>query len=268
MASTGELLQKGIDAAKAKQVAEARSILRRVVELEPRNETAWLWLSGVVETDEQRITCLENVLAINPDNKAAQKGLNILKQKAAIIKPLPETIEPPFPPQTPIATQSPTPPSSQAAIKPKRQLSPTMIWLSVTIILLVVCNVLVVLFIDNPFRSKGKSPTISTPRPTPTSARENGLSIGEHGILHIDGGATSHFVAADEEALKKLFRAIDAKDDYGMADLLLTEQVFSVKDGTRVLVIDKALYTTQIRILEGPYAGRSGWVPYEWVIAE
>ena len=71
MASTGELLQKGIDAAKAKQVAEARSILKRVVELEPRNETAWLWLSGVVETDEQQITCLENVLAINPDNKAA-----------------------------------------------------------------------------------------------------------------------------------------------------------------------------------------------------
>jgi hypothetical protein len=99
------------------------------------------------------------------------------------------------------------------------------------------------------------------------STRESGPSIGENGILQVDG-AKSHFVAADEEALKKLFRAIDAKDDYGMADLLLTGQVFSVKDGTRVLVVDKALYTTRIRILEGPYAGKSGWVPYEWVIAE
>lgn len=71
MASIDELLQKGINAAKSKQVAEARSLLKQVVELEPRNETAWLWLSGVVETDEQRIVCLENVLDINPANKVA-----------------------------------------------------------------------------------------------------------------------------------------------------------------------------------------------------
>ena len=69
MTSTGELLQKGINAAKDKRIVEARSILKQVVKLDPRNEMAWLWLSGVVETDEQRIVCLENVLAINPTKK-------------------------------------------------------------------------------------------------------------------------------------------------------------------------------------------------------
>ena len=171
MASIDELLQKGINAAKAKQVAEARSILKQVVELEPRNETAWLWLSSVVETDEQRIVCLENVLAINPANKVAQKGLSVLRQKATTIKPLPEATERLSPPKTPSAAQSPVPSPSQAA-KPKCKLSPTVIWLSVTIVLFVICNVLVILFVDNPFRSRGGPPAAPTSRPTPTATRQ------------------------------------------------------------------------------------------------
>ena len=34
-----------------------------------------MWLSGAVETDEERRICLENVLTINPDNVLARKGL-------------------------------------------------------------------------------------------------------------------------------------------------------------------------------------------------
>jgi hypothetical protein len=90
MTSTSELLKEGIEAAKAKKADEALALLKQVVELEPRNETAWLWLSDVVGTDEQRIVCLENVLAINPRNEAAQRGLSILRRGTATIKPLPE----------------------------------------------------------------------------------------------------------------------------------------------------------------------------------
>jgi len=73
MTSANELLQEGIEAAKEKRVGEALALLKQVVELEPRNEMAWLWLSDVVETDEQRIVCLENVLAINPDNQPLKR---------------------------------------------------------------------------------------------------------------------------------------------------------------------------------------------------
>jgi len=90
MSTTDELLQNGIQAAKGGQVDKAHQILKWVVEQEPRNETAWLWLSGVVETDEQRMACLENVLAINPHHKAAQRGLEALRQKVSAVKPLPE----------------------------------------------------------------------------------------------------------------------------------------------------------------------------------
>jgi hypothetical protein len=51
------------------------------VEVEPENERAWLWLSGVVESPEERRLCLENVLALNPDNSLAHKGLARLSRQ-------------------------------------------------------------------------------------------------------------------------------------------------------------------------------------------
>lgn len=94
MTTAAELLEKGIRAAKAGRVHEALALLRQVIERQPRNQTAWLWLSEVVETDEERIVCLETVLAINPENKAAQRGLSILRRRSPITKPLPKPAEP------------------------------------------------------------------------------------------------------------------------------------------------------------------------------
>ncbi len=77
-----DLLQQGITAAKAQRVDEARRTLMRVVELDDHNEQAWLWLSGVVESPDDRRVCLENVLTINPDNALAQSGLRWLNEHA------------------------------------------------------------------------------------------------------------------------------------------------------------------------------------------
>jgi Flp pilus assembly protein TadD len=78
MADPNELLQKGIALAKAGRKEEARDILLQVVELDERNESAWLWISGVVDDQEDRAVALENVLAINPANEWAKRGLHIL----------------------------------------------------------------------------------------------------------------------------------------------------------------------------------------------
>jgi len=77
-----ELLQRGIAAARAGQKREAHQALLKVIELEERNEQAWLWLSGVVDSREEQRICLENVLAINPDNAHAQAGLHWLDQQS------------------------------------------------------------------------------------------------------------------------------------------------------------------------------------------
>jgi tetratricopeptide (TPR) repeat protein len=73
-----DLLKQGIAAARAGRKDEARQKLMRVVELDEENEQAWLWLSGVVESNDDRRVCLENVLTINPANAAAHKGLRLL----------------------------------------------------------------------------------------------------------------------------------------------------------------------------------------------
>jgi tetratricopeptide (TPR) repeat protein len=74
-------LRDGIAAAKAGRRDEARELLMRVVKVHERSEQAWLWLSGVVDTDEDRLICLENVLALNPDNVQAKAGLKWLRGK-------------------------------------------------------------------------------------------------------------------------------------------------------------------------------------------
>jgi len=87
---TMPMLNRAIIAAKAGRKAEARQLLEAVLDTDERNERAWLWLSGVVDSDEERVICLENVLSINPDNQAAHRGLAVLRAatSAPIILPL------------------------------------------------------------------------------------------------------------------------------------------------------------------------------------
>jgi tetratricopeptide (TPR) repeat protein len=96
-----QTLQAGMDALKRGQKRPARELLIRVIEADERNETAWLWLSAAVESLDDQITALENVLDINPQNKAAQKGLEQLRAKR-------EAERPPAPPpviEAPIAEE-------------------------------------------------------------------------------------------------------------------------------------------------------------------
>jgi tetratricopeptide (TPR) repeat protein len=83
---SADLLQQGIAAAKSGQKETARRLLMQVVKQNERNVAAWLWLSGVVESLDDKQVALENVLALDPQNQAARKGLDwIRKQKAASV---------------------------------------------------------------------------------------------------------------------------------------------------------------------------------------
>ncbi len=76
-------LKRGIEAAQAGEKERARDILLHVIELNQRNEQAWLWLSRVVETTADEIVCLENVLTINPGNTEAAVELEELRRQPA-----------------------------------------------------------------------------------------------------------------------------------------------------------------------------------------
>ena len=68
-------LQLGIVAFKAGDKAKARHYLLRAVREEPNNERAWGWLSNTATTDEEKIHSLQQVVKINPNNRAAIKLL-------------------------------------------------------------------------------------------------------------------------------------------------------------------------------------------------
>jgi hypothetical protein len=74
------LLEQGIEAVRAGEMKRARDILIRVIQLDQRNETAWLWLSTVVEIPADKVVCLENILIINSSDQYALEGLRYLRQ--------------------------------------------------------------------------------------------------------------------------------------------------------------------------------------------
>ena len=85
------LFERGVKAARAKQRRVAAGFLTKAVQLDPRHEQAWLWLSGVLDDPKEMAFCLNAVLKINPDNAQAQKGLAWLRHKHAEAAQQPET---------------------------------------------------------------------------------------------------------------------------------------------------------------------------------
>jgi len=73
-----DTLQAGITAARQGRQAEARALLQQALQADTRSEQGWLWMSAVVETDDERRICLERVLTLNPKNQTAQAGLEKL----------------------------------------------------------------------------------------------------------------------------------------------------------------------------------------------
>lgn len=78
-------LNDAIEFIRTGQKVEGRQILEDLLDVDENNEQVWLWLSTVVDTNEDREICLENALAIDPNNVIASKGLEALR--AGIFNP-------------------------------------------------------------------------------------------------------------------------------------------------------------------------------------
>jgi tetratricopeptide (TPR) repeat protein len=115
-----QLLRQGIAAARAGQKAQACDLLLQVIALDEGVEAAWLWLSGVVDSPEERLICLENVLTLNPGNTAAQDGLRWLRDQgiSAPAKQAPITVsKAPRPVPSPLPAEV-IPPQSTSRAQP------------------------------------------------------------------------------------------------------------------------------------------------------
>src|SRR5688572_10629588 len=87
MADPNKMLKQAAALYQKGDKLKAREILLELVGIDEGNEKAWLLLSAVVDTLEDRQIALENVLAINPTNEKALKGLALIEQKLDKLKP-------------------------------------------------------------------------------------------------------------------------------------------------------------------------------------
>jgi hypothetical protein len=116
------LLQQGISAAKAGDKNAARRLLTEAVRRNPDSEAGWIWLSAVLGTPQGQVLCLRRVLALNPDNRAAQQGLAALEK----VEPGPVLVAQPLPRPAVQPAQTQPPPASGALVRrlqPQRTLA-------------------------------------------------------------------------------------------------------------------------------------------------
>lgn len=87
----------------------------------------------------------------------------------------------------------------------------------------------------------------------------NPPGIGKIGYLR----TASMTLAIDKKTHDELLSAVLAQDKIGYDNLVTSGRAFIVPNKAKVLVIDRGLFIRKVRILEGEYTGRAGWISYE-----
>lgn len=102
-----------------------------------------------------------------------------------------------------------------------------------------------------------------------SSQPQQSLSIGDEAVInwHEDPSdcSQSMLLGTTKESHDKARKALMAEDSMGIAELLFSGEAISVPNCTKVKIIDTALFTRQVRILEGQQIGKSGWISYEFL---
>jgi len=101
-----QIVNEGIFALRNGEKDKAQNLLMEAIRLNRNHEKAWLWLSGVVSSDNEQRECLEMVLSINPQNQAAIKGLSLLPPIPPEISTHPNNVQ--------VITEMPVSPVSNA----------------------------------------------------------------------------------------------------------------------------------------------------------
>lgn len=71
------MLHEAMEALGKGDRTRARDLLTRLLKTDQKNPTYWLWLSTVVDTQKERLYCLQTALQADPDNATAKYGLRI-----------------------------------------------------------------------------------------------------------------------------------------------------------------------------------------------
>lgn len=79
-----EKLIQAVQLIKSGDKQAALLLLKEVVQADPNDENAWLWLHTCVEQVEQKKYCLQRALKINPNNQQARNALLKLENRVSV----------------------------------------------------------------------------------------------------------------------------------------------------------------------------------------
>jgi tetratricopeptide (TPR) repeat protein len=69
------MLQQAIEALRTGDRARARDLLTRLLKVDQKNANYWVWLSATVDSNKERLYCLQMAIQADPENAAAKRGL-------------------------------------------------------------------------------------------------------------------------------------------------------------------------------------------------
>jgi len=78
-------LEQAVAYIKAGDIEKGKQLLAEVIRQNPRDETAWLWMTRCVGSAAEKRYCFDQVLNINPQNQHAIKGLERLNNPVSPI---------------------------------------------------------------------------------------------------------------------------------------------------------------------------------------
>jgi tetratricopeptide (TPR) repeat protein len=89
-----KMYQEALDAIRRGQRIRARDLFTRLLRSDSSRADYWLWMSTLVETQTERIFCLESAIRADPNNEVARRGLILLGARAAgsDVRPVPPII--------------------------------------------------------------------------------------------------------------------------------------------------------------------------------
>ena len=225
-------LQQAITAIKSGDKALGRSILVRIIQQQPKNELAWLWLSACVNTDDQKRDCLKKVLEINPENQNALQALNRLTLH--IEEPTPEEMaskEKPIP-EIPKQQVSTSVPVSHGQIKQKKKSSsiPTILFSGLVVIIIAAIVIIAISLFKNIVPLSILGIPIS-PSPTPTL---DNISIKNDVVDYYDSKTIDvpNIFTGDGTTL-----SIPTKTFFSVTDVSVVDETIEGKNATVIVNI-------------------------------
>ena len=77
-ASTESMFMEALAAARSGNRVRARSLLTKLLKTDSSVVDYWVWMSSVVESQREKIYCLESALKLDPTNRAVLRGLTLM----------------------------------------------------------------------------------------------------------------------------------------------------------------------------------------------